>query len=420
MDNWKRKNKLGIITLLVTMIILGLTDISSALDVNLDLRTRGTVSDNINRAPVGSERDGYLLTTEADLSFTSKVGTGTATMGIGGGWETLDDGDASDSDTSRLGFEFLQPWSRTGYVLGSVTYVDATEEPDITDISQERVRTKTIEKRLEVGNQPAVNASWQVAVTDNTEKRFDRDKEENEAVLIYEAGLDRINSLITSVGLVDGEEKINNDTWTRSSLLVDIQRNQSPVTSKGYRINWESQRTEQGAGAHFRTHKLGMVTYYETEMGSGMTYASEVGLDLIKPRSNPARLEPYIKVDLLGTPERPIQKKGSIYSAATLADPLEDRAGCVRDTQLQGSIAWRVTRIYTVEPIVRYRLAEIHGNNTASRTDETRILRLETRLDLYGQWLIQLNTQTEEVSSTQAAYDLQETRFELSIEVAIL
>jgi hypothetical protein len=258
-----------------------------------------------------------------------------------------------------------------------------------------------------------------VVVTNNTEKRYDRDKEENEAVLIYEVGLDRINSLVTSVGLVDGEEKMNNDTWTRSSVLVDIQRNQSPVTSKGYRITWESQNTNEGAGAHFRTHKLGMLTYYKTELKTGMTYSSEVGMDVIRPRTDDTRLEPYIKVDLLGSPERPVQTKGSLYSAATLADPLEDRAGWVRDTQVQGSIAWRVTRTYTVEPIVRYRLAEIHGNNTASRTDETRILRLETRLNLLGDWLIELNTQTEEVSSSQAAYDLLETRFELSIAVTI-
>jgi len=432
------------VTLLVVMIVLGLADISSAQDlesqlkgssaqdlesqlrsssaqdVHLTVKNRVTVSDNINRSAVGSEREGFLLATEGDFTFTGMVGSGTAEMGIGGGWETLDDGQqVSDDDNFRFGLKLTLPWSRTGHVLGSVTSSDGTTEPDITDINQERVRTKTIEKRLEVGNQAAVNASWQLALTNYTEERYDRDQEENEIVLICELGLDRINSLIASVGFLDGEEKMQGDTWTRSSVVFDIQRNQSPVTSKGYRIRWESQKTVRPAGSDFRTNKLGLLAYYMTTMQSGLSFSGDVGIDVIHPRSDDRRWEPYTRVILLGTQERTFQPKGLLFSAATLPDPLDDRVGWERETQIQGGGAWRVTRRYTVEPIIRYRLAELHGNESASRTDETLILRLETRLNLTQEWMIELNAQNEEVSSSQAVYDLKENRIELSVTGAL-
>jgi len=430
MDSGKRTQTIRV-TLLVTLIVLGLANISSAQDLELGLKrssaqdvrltveNRVTVSDNINRSSVGSEREGYLLATEGDLYLTSMVGFGTAEMGIGGGWETLDDGQASNADNFRFGLKLTLPWSRTGHVLGSIYSSDGTEEPEITDINQERVRTKRIEKRLEAGNRAAVNASWQLALTNMTEQRYDRDQEENEIVLVCELGLDRLNSLIATVKFLEGEEKMQGDTWTRPSASFDLQRSESPATSKGYRITWESQKTVRPAESNFRTNKLGLLTYYMTTMQSGMSFSGEVGIDVIHPRSDDRRWEPYTRVILLGTPERTFQPKGSLFSSATLPDPLDDRVDWTRDTQIEGGGAWRVTRRYTVEPIIRYRFAETHGNNSASKTDETLILRLETRLNLIEDWMIELNAQTEELSSSQAVYDLKENRIELSIAGAI-
>jgi len=403
------------VILMVTVMVLGLVSVSKAVEVHLDVRNRVTISDNINRSSLGSEREGYLLATEGDLSFSTAVGLGTADMLIGGGWETLDDGRVSDSDNYRFGLKLTLPWSRTGHLLGSIDSSDGTQEPDITDINQERVRTKSVEKRLEVGNHAAVNASWQLALRNYTEERYDSDQEENDIVLSYEVGLDRLNTLLASVGFVEGEEKMQGDTWTRSSASFELQRSQSPVTSKGYRATWESQKTVRLAESDFTTNKLGLIAYYMTTTRSGMTFSGDVGIDIIHPRSVERRWEPHTRAEVLGPPERTFQPKGSLFSAATLADPLDYRIDWTRDTQIQGGGAWRVTRNYTVEPIIIYRLAEYHGNNSANKTDETRILRLETRLNLVQDWRIELSAQREELSSSQAIYDLRENRIEMSV-----
>jgi hypothetical protein len=62
-----------------------------------------------------------------------------------------------------------------------------------------------------------------------------------------------------------------------------------------------------------------------------------------------------------------------------------------------------------------FRLIELSGNGIANRTDETVLLRLETRWILANSWSVELNAHTEDRTSSQISYDLYENRLELRI-----
>ncbi len=62
------------------MIILGLVDISRAVDVEFGLESIVIGSDNIDRGSVGEETDGYLLSLDGVVTISSKVGA--ASMGL--------------------------------------------------------------------------------------------------------------------------------------------------------------------------------------------------------------------------------------------------------------------------------------------------------------------------------------------------
>ena len=61
------------ITILITVVLLGLVDTSKAVDVEFGLDAIAIASDNIDRGPVGEETEGYLLSTEGIVKITSNL-----------------------------------------------------------------------------------------------------------------------------------------------------------------------------------------------------------------------------------------------------------------------------------------------------------------------------------------------------------
>jgi len=394
--------------------VLGSATDTSAMEVSFRAENMVTASDNINRAPKGQELEGYLLSMQGGLNFSGEVGSGTGDLYVGGGWETLDDGDVADSDVFRLNLNLEMPWSETGYVRANLNSSDATEEPDITDVDQARVRTRRTGKRLEAGKRGTATLAWRMALSNQTEKRFDRDLDENEMNIGWDFGVNPRKKLLVNLGFKEGTEEVDGESWDGSTAALDLRTQHNSITSSGYRINWEGQKIERGSGPDNQTDKVGLDFYYETVTPSRWSFSSRLGMEAVKPPSGDRRWEPRAELTLESRPERNFQMRTELSSLVAIQDPREEEVAWTRDTRLRLAGTWRVTRSYTVEPSVQLRQAELFGNNITDRTDETVILRIATRWVPARDWSIQLNAQNENKDSTQAAFDLKESRIELT------
>jgi hypothetical protein len=247
------------------------------------------------------------------------------------------------------------------------------------------------------------------------EKRFDRDLEELLGEVGWDVKLDRRRSLAVDVDFNRGTDDFDGNSWTGSSVSVDIQRRLDRVTSGGYKLAWEGQNFKRAGGTSEWSDMVSGVVYYEIEMSSGWSYKSELGVDGIKPIVDDRRWEPRAELGLSSTPGRRVQLHGSLSTSSSIQDPVEDQVAWTRDSQVRAGLVWSVSRTYTVEPSARFRYAELFGNGIADRTDETVILRVGTRWVPARNWSLALNAQTEERTSSQGSYDLSENRLELSL-----
>ena len=403
------------ILIMAVAIILGLVNISKAMEVRFTARNMITVSDNIDRAPSGFEASGSLLILQGDLNLSGDLGSGSVDLGVGGGWETLDNGGASDTDNFNFRLNVNIPWSGTGYIEASASTSDATEEPEITDISQVRVRTRKSGMRLEVGKQRSPTFSWRTGLSNRTERRFDRDLNESRAELGWDLELDRRRSLAVDVDFEEGTEDFDGNTWTGSSVSVDFKKRPDRITSRGYRLTWEGQKLEQANGTSEWSDKVSGVVYYERELSSGWSFSSDLGVGGVKTPAGERRWDPQGVLALASTPGRRFRVSSTISSSSTIQDPVEDQVSWTRDSQLRAGLVWSVSRTYTVEPSAQFRYAELFGNGIPDRTDETLILRVGTRWIPARNWSLGLSAQTEDRTSSQDSFDLTEGRLELSL-----
>ena len=207
------------VLILTVVIVLGLVRISNALEVRFGAQNMNTYSDNIHRAPVGSEVDGYLLSVEGDLNVSGDLRSGSLDLSVGAGLEILDDGEARKTDIFRMQLNSTHPWSETGYLDVSISASDKIEEPDPADISQVRIRTRTSRAGLEIGGgrptsvgleiggrRPPSAFHWRTGLSGRTERRLGRDLEELRGVLGYNVELDRRRSLVFDADLTRGDE----------------------------------------------------------------------------------------------------------------------------------------------------------------------------------------------------------------------
>jgi len=413
MGDQKRTRVIRIITL-TTVISLGLVSTSNAVEVRFTAQNMVTISDNIHRAPSGLEESGSRLIMQGDLNLSGDLGSGRMDLGVGGGWESLDNGGYRDTDNFNFQLNVNLPWSGTGYVEGSASTTDETVDPEITDIRQVRVRTRTTLARLEVGKQTTPTPRWRTARNHLTEIRFDRDLDESRAELGWDVRPDRRRSVAVDVDFKKGNEDVEGDSWIGSSISVDIGKRSSRVTSGGYRLVLEGQKLEQADGTHDLSDKVSAVVYYETEMSSGWSFTSELGVDGIKPIVDERRWDPRVQIGLSSTLDRRVQLDGSLSTFSTIQDPLEVEVSWTRDSLVRAGLVWSVSRTYTVEPSAQFRFAELFGNGIPDRTEKTFILRLGTRWVPARNWSLGLSAHTEDRNSSQDFFDLSESRLELN------
>ena len=219
-----RRARVAKIIILVCVMLMGMTNMAMALDLQLLSGNRVTVSDNIDRASTGLETEGYLLTVEGDLTLSGDIGSGTLDVLVGGGMETLKSDDFSDSDNYRFRLNVRFPWTTTGYIEGSAGSSEETEDPEFTDINQARLRTRRFNVGLEAGRRSSQKFQWNAGVNAETERQLDRDQAESRVDLGWDFVLDRKRSLAVEVGVNQGTEDIAGDSWIGSSLTLDLTR----------------------------------------------------------------------------------------------------------------------------------------------------------------------------------------------------
>jgi len=413
MGDQKRSQAIRIITL-TTVVILGLVSTSNAVEVRFTAQNMVTISDNIHRLPSGLEESGSLLIMQGDLNLSGDLGSGSMDLGVGGGWESLNNGGYRDTDNYNFRLNVNLPWSGTGYVEGSASTSDQTEDPEITDISQVRVRTRTTLARLEVGKQASPTTSWRTVLSNRTEKRFDRDLDEDRAGLGWNMKLDRRRSLAVDVDFNEGTEDFDGDSWTGSTVSIDIRWQYDRATLVGYRLAWEGQELEQADGSDDRSEKVSALVSYDAEWSSGWSFSSGLGIDGIKSHENERHWDPRVEIALASSPERRLRVNSAFSASSNIQDPQEDQYSWTRDSFFQTGLSWSASRTYTIEPSVQFQYAELFGNGIPDRTDETLILRLGTNWIPGRNWMVGLYAQAEEIDSSQGAFDLSENRVGLN------
>ena len=402
------------VLILAVMVALGLTGRTEAAEVQLSVQNMATVSDNISRMPHGTEASGSLLTMQGDLTISSDLGRGHVELVAGGGLETTNDDQAADNENFNFQLNVNLPWSRNGYLEGTASTSDETQEPEINDISQVRVRTRTSRTGLAIGNQATSTFSWRMGASNRTEKRFDRDLEESEAEAGWDLDFDPRRSMSVDITFSDGKEQTNGNTWDDSSVLIDMRKQVDRATSRGYRLTWEGQDLQRADGTIEWSDIASAQIYYEVQMPSGWSFSGDLGLEGVNPPYGERRLEPMAHFALGSAPERRMRFSGSFSTSSEIQDPLDDEVSWSRNSQAQAGLTWNVSRLYSVIPRVQFYFTEQHGDEDVERTDETLILRLETRWAPARNWFLGLNAHKEDRTSTRDVYDLSESRLELT------
>jgi hypothetical protein len=413
--NQIRTRSAGILILTV-VIILGMAGISRAVDVQVRAESEAISSDNITRALNGFETDGFLLTLESDVTISGEVGLWDWDLIVGGGWESLDTGEAVDDVNFRILLNARTPWLNSGYLAGSAGVSEEIEEPETTDIIQERLRTRSSEVRIEAGMQTSRAFSWRALVGNRTEERRDRDLSESRGEIGWRVAFDAKRSLIIDTAFSSGSDDFDENSWTGSSLSLDFRQQENRFSSRGYRLIWEEQTLKQAVGPSGRSELLSTRYYYEMVGPTGWSFSSDLGLDGIKGSQDDMRWETHIMLSASSAPGTRFRLNTSLSSISTIPDPFADeRIAWTRDNRVRAGLAWSVTRLYTIEPIIQFRLLDLFGNGIANRSDETMLLRLETRWALGNSWSVDLNAHTEDRTSSQVSYDLYENRLEMRI-----
>jgi hypothetical protein len=259
--------------MLTAVIVLGPAGIARAVDVEIRAQSTAISSDNINRSLNGFETEGFLLIMESDVTISGELGLWDWDLVVGGGWESLDTGEAADDVNSRILANARTPWLNTGYVKGTAGLSDAIEEPEATSITQERVRTRMSEVSLEAGMQTSPAFSWRALVGNRREVRPDRDLDESRGEIGWNVRLDPTRSLIINTGFNIGTDGFDENSWTGSSVSLDFRKQENRFSSRGYKLLWEEQNLKQPVGPSGRSELLSALYYYEMEGPTGWFFS---------------------------------------------------------------------------------------------------------------------------------------------------
>lgn len=413
-----RAGRIVRILFLVCGLIPGTVSMSAAYDVRFTARNLATVSDNIGRVPSGLETSGYLLIMEGEFGISGDLGSGTVDLVMGGGSETYKSEKVTNADNFDVQLNVRVPWSTTGYVNVLASSSEGTEEPNISDINQTRVRTRRSRVELGAGRRATPKLKWNVSVNTTNESRFDRDLTASRGDLSWDLALSRSRSLDIKAGFYQGTEDIEEDSWTGSLLTLDLTRQRSSMTSSGYRLEWEEFRLKKDDGTRELSDMVSIVVHYAAKMRSGWSYITELGVDGIKPIVNERRWEPRVEISLSSRRGRRVQFDSSISTFSSFQDPvdqLEQEIAWTRDSQFQTGLTWNLTRAFIIEPLARYRYAKLFGNDAADTINRTLAFQLGTRWSPSRTWSLAVTAVSETIEGSEPDSDLAENSLKLAL-----
>jgi len=396
------------------VLILGTAGGASAWEAGAGAYSRAMVSNNIDRAPIGKEVEGYRLSMGGNAKVMGYVGAGTVNLNIMGGWET-ENGETADFDTYSVLLDARLPWSRTGYFEGSASIADETVDPDLTDISQVRVRTRTSELSLGIGKKATPTVGWFAGVTGRTEKRFDRDLKEGELNLGWETVLNTRRSLDLDVGLRSGTDDFMGNTWTGYTMTVDTSKQLTRSSSSGYRVEWEGSQLELRSGVIQSSDRVTVLHHYEKLIKSNWSLANDIGTDGIHPQNAKREWLPRWLLGIRGDTGERTRVYATAYSSSTIQDPEEAIVSRTTNSVFDAGLTWNLFRNLSFGPRFVFRDALLVEEGAPDRTDQTYLTELGLKWIPGRDWSIDLTFADEDLDSTNDSFDLSETRLELAL-----
>jgi hypothetical protein len=410
-----RAGKALISAMLLLVFVLGYSRTSEALRYEAGFDGLLIGSDNIGRGPDNQRSEGYLSTLEAKMSVIYQTRASSMALSLSGGYEfrVADVTTESTNYFSRL--TGRTHWSRTGYIEGTVSSSEGTAEPDLTDLSQARVRSKTSQTGLLIGGRPNPISEWQTLVDQRTEDRPDRELLESSVKFAYRGTVSAARRMSFETELIDGEEKVEDDEWTDTSANFEYRKQSSATATYGYRLLWEQLKLKQDGGSSNKTNKTTAFFFNELVIPSGWTLFSGLGVDALNLPEGADRVEPNADLGLTSPPKRRVLVTANISTNASIQDPVEAGATWTRNNRGLTSVLWNATRRYSVKPSVALLYSELYQNEVVSRKDQTLVLGLETTWNPSKHWSVELNGFAESRDSSDNTADLSENRIEFRV-----
>jgi hypothetical protein len=342
------------------------------LDVRLTGRADYTVSDNIERRPVGEEVSGTIWAETVGLGINETWGPNTLDLLIEGGWEKIDGATRTDEEISRFMMDASFPWSSTGALAVSVEQSRETVPPDSEDLNQGRQLTDRLRAGINFAGRSSHGSSWESDFSARTEERSDRDLKEFISEVTWSKIFDEVRSFELAVGLTNGEDQALENAeiaWVEDRVSVVLNRQMSASSSMEYMLQRDGsyiQGTGPGTG---RSERIGAGATYQGKISSRWEQAYGIGIDQVRTVSGEKFLEPRAQASVSGGQLRGARLTAIVTYGTQLPDPLDDQATWSRNATAQTSIDWTAARNLVFESEVSYRRSILFWDDDLGRED---------------------------------------------------
>ncbi len=407
--------------------MIGSADRSLALDVSLTGRADYTVSDNIERAPVGSEVSGTIWARTVGLGLLQNWGPKSLNILVEGGWETVDATTSTTEEVNRLRMDARLPWSSTGALAVSLEQSRETVPPDPEELNQGRQLTDRSRAGINLASRTSPNSGWEADLSARIEEREDRDLMESVSAVTWSTALDKIYNIELGAGLTNGEDAILENSWVEDQFSVVLNRQLSASSSIGYRLQWDGSHIEEadtGTGrSDQRSERIGAGATYQWQSSSLWQHVYGIHIDRVTTVSDEKYTEPRAQVSVSGGQLREATLAVNATYGTQLPDPLDDQATWSRNATFRTDISWAAARNLSLESAVSYRRSVFFLDDTLDREDVTTSAQvsmvwqpLELRLSFGLTALsVGLTALAEERHSSDETNDLNETRYGINL-----
>jgi hypothetical protein len=186
----------------------------------------------------------------------------------------------------------------------------------------------------------------------------------------------------------------------------------------GYRLEWENLKVNKEAVLTEGSNRLSIVMHYDVETRTGWTYSSELGADGINSIVNERRWEPRAGLGFSSQRGKRLELYSSFSVKSYIREPvvqLEQEIAWTRDNQFQAGLRWNMTRTFVMEPVVRYRFAELFSFSSGDTKNRTVAYQLGTRWSISRVVSLETAAVAETIKSTNPINDLTENSLILTL-----